>query len=68
VTGLPRTIAPVNSKIEARMIIWKTVSTFEPYVVPKELARSLLPIPHASMKEFNAPATRIQVYIILLAV
>jgi hypothetical protein len=66
VTGLPNTMAPENSKMEARIIIWKTDSTFEPYVVPKELAKSLLPIPHASINEFNAPATKIQVYIILL--
>jgi hypothetical protein len=59
-------MAPENSKMEARIIIWKTDSTFEPYVVPKELAKSLLPIPHASINEFNAPATKIQVYIILL--
>jgi hypothetical protein len=56
-------MAPRNSKIDAKRIIWGTVNTFEPYVVPKELAKSLLPIPHASRKEFSAPTTKIQVYI-----
>jgi hypothetical protein len=49
--------------MDARIIIWVTVKTFEPYVVPKEFAKSLLPIPHASKNELIAPATRIQVYI-----
>jgi hypothetical protein len=65
VTGAPRSIAPENSNTDASPTIWVRVNTFEPNVVPKEFARSLAPIPHASMKELIAPATNIHVYIFM---
>lgn len=54
---LPIRTAPEISQKVASQQAWRRVSTFEPTLVPNELATSLAPMPNAKMKAITKPTT-----------
>lgn len=54
---LPISTDPAISKKVAKQQAWNTVSTFDPTLVPNELATSLAPIPKAKTNAIKKPKT-----------
>ncbi|KAJ1639428.1 hypothetical protein T492DRAFT_936884 [Pavlovales sp. CCMP2436] len=61
-TWLPRSTAPLNSKMAAITIALRMVSALEPIEVAKALATSLAPMPKAVKKAKRPPRATIHVY------